>query len=152
MNTTTMGVWGDYYLKRAVIAMTGLGANQPEDAVYPQSLTDSNGKPLVGGSNYVLHFEKSELPPVNAFWSVTLYDGDGFPIPNPLNRYAVGDRDALTYNDDGSLDLYIQPESPGKGKQANWLPAPASGPINLTMRLYAPKQQALDGKLGPAAN
>jgi hypothetical protein len=149
MNTDTMGVYGDYYLKRAVIAMTGLGANQPEDAMYPQSLTDADGKPLVGGSRYVLRFAKGSLPPAEAFWSLTMYDADGFPVANPLNRYAIGDRDALAYNSDGSLDIYIQPESPGKNREANWLPSPKSGTLNITMRLYAPKSDALIGKWNP---
>ncbi len=149
MNTDTMGVYGDYYLKRAVIAMTGLGANQPEDAMYPQSLTDADGKPLVGGSRYVLHFAKGKLPPADAFWSLTMYDADGFPIANPLKRYAIGDRDTLAFADDGSLDIYIQPSSPGKEKESNWLPSPDSGAMNITMRLYAPKAQALDGSWAP---
>jgi hypothetical protein len=149
MNTDTMGVYGDFYLKRAVIAMTGLGANQPEDAMYPQSLTDADGKPLVGGSRYVLHFAKGTLPPAGAFWSFTMYDADGFPVANPLNCYAIGDRDALAFNTDGSLDIYIQPVSPGKDREANWLPSPKSGALNITMRLYAPKAQALDGSWTP---
>jgi hypothetical protein len=149
MNISTMGVWGDEYLKRAVVAMTGLGANQPEDAAYPQSLTDSDGNPLVGGSNYRLHFAKVELPPASAFWSITLYDADGFQVPNALNRYALGDRDALAYNADGSLDLYIQPQSPGQGREANWLPSPASGAMSLTMRIYAPKPEVFDGRWAP---
>jgi len=151
MQTEDMGVWGNNYLKRAVIALTGLGANQPEDAIYPQSLTDADGKPLVGGVSYVLHFDKSELPPVKAFWSLTMYDADGFPVANPIKRYAIGGRDKLIYNTDGSLDLYIQPESPGKAKETNWLPSPKSGELNITMRLYAPNVEALDGRwLAPA--
>ena len=149
MNTDTMGVWGNYYLKRAVTAMTGLGANQPEDALYPQSLTDADGKPFVGGNRYLLHFAKSELPPAGAFWSLTMYDAEGFPVANPIKRYAIGDRDALAYNRDGSLDIYIQPESPGKDRESNWLPSPKSGALNITMRLYAPKAEALDGRWNP---
>jgi hypothetical protein len=151
MNTDTMGVWGDYYLKRACVAMTGLGANQPEDAVYPQSLMDADGQPLEGGRKYVLRFGKAELPPVGAFWSVTMYDVEGFQVANPLNRFAIGDRDALKYGADGSLEIYIQHESPGKEKEANWLPAPKSGQLNITMRLYAPKAQILDGRWNPPA-
>lgn len=151
MNTDTMGVYGDFYLKRAIVALAGLGANQPEDAIYPLLLADADGQPPRGGSRYVLHFDQAELPPVDAFWSVTMYDADGFQIANPLNRFAIGDRDPLAYNSDGSLDLYIQHESPGGGKEANWLPAPASGPLGITMRLYAPKAQALDGRWNPPA-
>jgi hypothetical protein len=148
MNTDTMGVYGTYYLKRAIIAMVGLGANLPEDAIYPMTLTDGEGKPFSGANPYVLRFTKAELPPVEAFWSVTLYDNDGFPVPNPINRHAIGDRDPLKYNEDGSLDLYIQHEAPGKDKESNWLPAPV-GAFNLTMRLYAPKASALTGEWSP---
>lgn len=151
MNTDTMGVYGNYYLKRAIVAMVGLGANQPEDAIYPLAVADANGKPLTAEKKYVLHFNKEELPPVSAFWSVTMYDAEGFQVANPLNRFAIGDRDALKYNGDGSLDIYIQSESPGADKEANWLPAAKSGAMGLTMRLYAPKQEALDGRWNPPA-
>jgi len=148
MNTDTMGVYGNYYLKRAIVALVGLGANLPEDAVYPLNLGDADGKPLTGANKYTLHFTKSQVPPVSAFWSITLYDKDGFPSANALNRNAIGDRDALTVNADGSLDLYFQHESPGADKEANWLPAPI-GDFNLTMRLYAPKLEILDGRWAP---
>ncbi len=150
LNTDTMGVYGTYYLKRAIVAMVGLGANLPEDAVYPLNAGDADGKPLTGVSKYVLHFAKSEIPPAEAFWSVTLYDKDGFPTANALNRNAIGDRDALKFNADGSLDLYFQNESPGADKESNWLPAP-TGAFNLTMRLYAPKPEVLDGRWAPPA-
>jgi len=149
MNTDTMGVYGDYYLKRAMVAMVGLGANQPEDAIYPLCVSDAAGKPLDGENKYVLHFSKDELPPVEAFWSVTMYDAEGFQVANKLNRFAIGDRDELKYNPDGSLDLYLQHESPGGDKESNWLPAPAKGTLGVTMRLYAPKAQALDGRWNP---
>jgi len=148
MNTNTMGVYGNYYLKRAIITQQGLGANVPEDAVYPLNLGDKDGKPLDGTNNYTIHFEKSELPPVDAFWSITLYDSQGFQVTNPINRFAVSSWMPFRYNDDGSLDLYFQNESPGKEKEANWLPAPKA-PFNLTMRLYAPKSDALTGKWNP---
>jgi hypothetical protein len=150
MNTDTIGVYGNYYLKRAIIAMAGLGANLPEDAIYPLNLGDSSGKPLDGANSYVLHFAKNELPPVDAFWSVTMYDKDGFQAANSINRFAIGDRDALKYNSDGSLDLYIQHESPGADKESNWLPAPL-GPLAVTMRCYAPKAQLRDGSWAPPA-
>jgi hypothetical protein len=150
MNTTTMGVYGTYYLKRAIVAMVGLGANLPEDAVYPLAISDSEGKALDGAGKYVLHFDKDQLPPVGAFWSVTMYDQDGFQVANPLNRFALGDRDALKYNADGSLDLYIQRDNPGADKEQNWLPA-AAGPLGITMRLYAPKPQVLEGRWVPPA-
>jgi hypothetical protein len=149
MNTTTMGVYGTYYLKRAIVAALGLGANLPEDAIYPMLLADSTGKPLAGEGNYVIHFEKDQLPPVDAFWSITMYDADGFQVANPINRFAIGDRDKLKFNADGSLDLYIQHADPGPEKQSNWLPSPASGELGVTMRLYAPREAALDGTWTP---
>src|SRR5262249_57809572 len=89
MNTDTMGVYGNYYLKRAIVAQAGLGANLPEDAIYPLNLGDQSGRPLDGANKYVLHFEKATLPPVDAFWSVTLYDTEGYQVNNPFNRFAV---------------------------------------------------------------
>jgi hypothetical protein len=150
MNTDTMGVYGTFYLKRAIVALVGLGANLPEDAVYPLNMGDADGNPLNGASQYVLHFAKDEIPPVSAFWSITLYDKDGFPTANALNRNAIGDRDELNYNADGSLDIYFQSDSPGKDKESNWLPAPA-GAFNLTMRAYAPKGEVVDGRWVPPA-
>ena len=146
-----MGVYGNSYRRRALIARFGLGANPPEDAVYPLALTDADGKPLDAANKYVLRFKKSELPPVDAFWSVTLYDKNGFPVPNELKRQALGDRDKLKFGSDGSLDIYLQATSPGKDKEANWLPAPKSGLFNLAMRLYAPRREALDGRWLPPA-
>jgi hypothetical protein len=148
MNTDTMGVYGNYYLKRAIVTQMGLGANVPEDAIYPLNLGDETGSSLNGTNKYVLHFDKSQLPPVSAFWSVTLYDSEGFQVANSLNRFAVSSWMPFKYNPDGSLDLYFQNESPGTGKEANWLPAP-KGAFNLTMRLYAPKGDALTGKWNP---
>jgi hypothetical protein len=148
MNTDTMGVYGNYYLKRAIVAQLGLGANLVEDAIYPLNLGDETGKPLDGANKYTLHFEKDATPPVNAFWSVTLYDSDGFQVANGLNRFAVSSWMAFKHDPDGSLTLHFQNESPGKDKEANWLPAP-KGAFNLTMRLYGPKSEALTGKWNP---
>jgi hypothetical protein len=148
MNTDTMGVYGNYYLKRALVTQLGLGANLPEDAIYPLNLADDTGKPLDGTSNYTIHFDKSQIPPVEAFWSITLYDPEGFQVANSLNRFAVSSWMPFKTNPDGSLDLYFQNESPGADKEANWLPGP-KGPFNLTMRLYAPKSDALTGKWNP---
>jgi len=148
MNTDTMGVYGNYYLKRAVVAQLGLGANLPEDAIYPVNLSDDTGKPLDGSNKYTIHFERGATPPVNAFWSITLYDNDGFQVANSLNRFAVSSWMPFKKNPDGSLDLYFQHDSPGPDKEANWLPAP-EGPFSLTMRLYGPKSNALTGKWNP---
>jgi hypothetical protein len=148
MNTDTMGVYGNYYLKRAMVAQQGLGANVPEDAIYPFNIGDETGQPLDGKNAYTIHFDKDDLPPVDAFWSITLYDDQGFQVANPMNRFAVSSWMPFQHNADGSLDLYFQRESPGKDKEWNWLPVP-EGPFTLTMRLYAPKSDALTGKWDP---
>ncbi len=150
MNTETMGTYGTDYLKRATVGLVGLGANLPEDAIYSLTSVDADGQPLTGANRYRLHFDQDALPLARAFWSVTLYDNEGFPVANPLNRFALGDRDPLTYNADGSLDLYVQHDSSGTDQESNWLPAPA-GTFNLTMRLYFPKPTALDGTWAPPA-
>jgi hypothetical protein len=150
MNTDTVGVYGNYYLKRAILSQQGLGANVVEDAVYPLNLGDETGKPLEGANKYTITFDKGAAPPVNAFWSITLYDQEGFQVGNVLNRFAVSSWMPFKYNADGSLDLYFQNESPGKDLEANWLPAP-KGLFNLTMRLYAPKSDALTGRWNPPA-
>jgi len=142
MNTDTMGVYGNYYLKRAIVTQLGLGANLPEDAIYPLNLADDTGKPLDGANKYAIRFAKDEIPPVSAFWSITLYDTEGFQVANPLNRFAVSSWMPFKRDADGSLTLYFQNESPGSDRESNWLPAP-KGPFNLTMRLYAPKSAAL---------
>jgi hypothetical protein len=150
MNTDTVGVYGNYYLKRAILSQQGLGANVVEDAIYPLNLADESGKPLDGANKYTITFEKGAAPPVNAFWSITLYDQEGFQVGNVLNRFAVSSWMPFKYNSDGSLDLYFQNETPGKDLEANWLPAP-KGPFNLTMRLYAPKSEVLTGRWNPPA-
>ena len=146
---TDLGVYGNDYFTRAVVAQRGLGANQPQDAVYPLNLLDGEGKPVMGENRYVVRFKKGELPPADAFWSLTMYDAEGFPVANPINRYALGDRDALAFNGDGSLDIVVQNEDPGPQQRANWLPGPAHGQITMTLRIYAPRPEALDGRWTP---
>jgi hypothetical protein len=148
--TETMGVYGNYYFKRAVVTLIGLGANPAEDAVYPLLTADADGNPVAGENDYVIHFDADKLPPAYAFWSVTMYDAEGFQVANELDRFAIGDRDPLTYNADGSLDLYLQHKNPGTERESNWLPAPL-GPLGVTMRLYAPKREVLDGRWHPPA-
>ena len=143
--TAGIGVYGNDYLKRAVTTFVGLGANQPDDAIYPVNVFDSTGVGPVGDNDYVIHFDAADLPPVNAFWSLTMYDADGFQVANELGRFAIGDRDPLVCNPDGSLDIYIQHRNPGPEKEANWLPAPL-GPLGMTLRLYAPKPAVLTGE------
>jgi len=147
------GVYGTEYLQRATVTYFGLGANRTQDAVYPTSATTADGKPYNGANKYVMHFPKGQAPPVNGFWSLTMYDAKYFFVDNPLNKYTVSPRNELKYNEDGSLDIYIQNESPGKDKEANWLPAP-KGDFVLMMRLYWPKEKApsiLDGTWKPPA-
>ncbi len=137
-----IGAWGTGYLRRACVGLIGLGANLPEDAAYPISYVDADGEPYTGEHNYKLHFAADALPPVLAFWSLTLYDDEGFQVANELDRFAIGDRDALEYNADGSLDILIQQARPESGT-SNWLPSPG-GSYNLCLRLYYPKPEALD--------
>ncbi|UVE16109.1 DUF1254 domain-containing protein [Pseudomonas sp. LS44] len=148
--TTRSGTYGADYLYRAAIAQCCVGENLPQDAIYPSLASDSEGRPLDGNNQYVLHFEKGKLPPVDAFWSVTAYDIEGYFIPNPLERLALGDRDKLVSNADGSLDLYIQADSPGQDKEANWLPV-AMAPFTLLLRLYSPREEIIDGVWTPPA-
>jgi hypothetical protein len=144
MPTENIGVYGNSYLTRAAVALVGLGANPPEDSVYALAYTDAEGKPLNGATPYAIRFNKDELPPARAFWSVTAYDRDGFPAPNPQQRYALGDRDKLKYDADGSLTLYVQANSPGAALESNWLPVPA-GSFNLALRVYSPEPTVLTG-------
>ncbi|MBX7106606.1 MAG: DUF1254 domain-containing protein [Gemmataceae bacterium] len=151
--TTNAGLYGTDYVQRALVTAIGLGANRPQDAVYPTSEVDGDGKPYSGAHKYVMHFPKGQTPPVDAFWSITMYNADYFFVDNPLNKYTVSPRNDLKYNADGSLDIYIQNESPGKDKEANWLPAP-KGKFILMMRLYWPKAtdpSIIDGTWKPPA-
>lgn len=143
--TTEGGAYGVNYRLRAGVAAFALGMNLPDDAVYPSTSTDSEGRPLDGTHRYVWHLDRSQIPPVDAFWSITAYDKDGYFVPNALKRYALGDRDKLKFNSDGSLDIYIQADPPGNDKQSNWLPV-AAAPFTLMLRLYSPRLAVLDGE------
>lgn len=138
----TLGNYGTNYPVRAGVALAGLGALQPIEAVYPTTYVDSEGQFLNGQNSYRIHFPST--PPNDAFWSLTLYDVDGFLVENPLNRFTLGDRDSLQYNPDGSLDLLIQHTEPATGI-SNWLPAP-TGDFSLTLRIYRPSAELLDGQ------
>jgi hypothetical protein len=145
--TTKTGLYGKNYIQRALITAIGLGANRPQDAVYPTSEGPSILSSYTGEKKYVMHFNKGELPPANGFWSLTMYNAEYFFVENPLNRYSISARQNLKANADGSVDLYIQNESPGADKESNWLPAPKDKFI-LMMRLYWPKEtppSILDG-------
>jgi hypothetical protein len=148
ITTGAIGYFGGDYAFRALIALFGLGANRPEDAIYPGAETDAEGRPLSGANRYVLQFAKGRTPPVDGFWSVTLYDEQGFPVENPIGRQAIGDRDKLKLDEDGSLTLYIQHETPSAGRQSNWLPAP-QGTFALTMRCYSPRFEIAIGEWVP---
>lgn len=151
--TKGLGVYGTHYMKRAVVAAFGWPANVEQDAVYPYTTVDSEGRTLNGANRYTLTFAKGQTPPVNGFWSITMYqiDKGWWFVPNALNKFTVSPRNDLKYNADGSLTLYFQHESPGKDKEANWLPAP-KGDFLPMMRMYWPKDKSpsiLDGSWTP---
>jgi hypothetical protein len=151
--STKTGLYGTNYIQRAFITAIGLGANRPQDAVYPTSETGVDGKPYEGANKYVVHFGKGQMPPANGFWSLTMYDGQFFFVPNKLNRYTLSSRNRFKVNPDGSVDLYLQKDSPGKDKEANWLPA-AAGRFIPMLRLYWPKEtppSIIDGTWKPPA-
>jgi hypothetical protein len=137
--TTKTGLYGTDYLQRALITAIGLGANRPQDAVYPTSLKDKDGRDYSGAEKYVLRFPAGQLPPAQGFWSLTMYDANLFFVANPINRYSMSLRANPVTEPDGSLVIYIQNESPGAGKEANWLPAPKDR-FNLMLRLYWPDE------------
>jgi hypothetical protein len=145
--TTKTGIYGTDYLMRALIAAIGLGANRPQDAVYPTSLKDADDNDYEGSNRYLIHFEKGQTPPVEGFWSITMYDSQYFFVANPINRYSISPRQDLKANSDGSIDIYVQKHTPGADKESNWLPAPA-GKFILMLRMYWPNETApsiLDG-------
>jgi hypothetical protein len=146
-----LGRYGTKYLYRATWTYFGVGGNVVEDALYPLGLVDADGKKFDGANKYILRFAKDEIPPVDAFWSLTLYDKDSYLVDNPLNRYALGDRSDCKLGADGSLTLYIQSTSAGADQESNWLPAPAQGTFKLALRLYIPKKQVADGTWKPPA-
>ena len=151
---TGMGSYGTDYRLRSLVTAIGLGANLPQDAIYPIAETDADGKPFDGANSYVLHFPAGQLPPVDGFWSLTMYDGQYFFVPNKLDRYTLSARNALNKNADGSVDLYLQAKSPGEAKEPNWLPTTQSGKFIPMLRLYWPKEtppSILNGSWKPPA-
>jgi len=151
--TTKTGLYGTDYIQRALITAIGLGANRPQDAVYPTSEKDAEGNPYDGANKYVMHIDKGQMPPADGFWSLTMYNAEYFFVANKLNRYTLSSRDKFKLNKDGSVDLYIQKDMPGKDKVANWLPAP-EGKFILMMRLYWPREtppSIIDGSWKPMA-
>jgi len=144
------GRYGTDYPSRALTARLLLGPLPAEDAIYLGCSRDAGGEALDGAHRYTLHFAKGAIPPAQAFWSLSLYDPQGYFAANPLKRFAIGDRDQLKFNGDGSLDLYIQHDSPGAEKESNWLPSPASA-FNLALRIYWPEEQVISGEWVPPA-
>jgi hypothetical protein len=137
--TTKTGLYGTDYLMRALITAIGLGANRPQDAIYPTSIKDAADESYDGRNRYVMRFAKGQTPPVEGFWSITMYDDKYFFVANPLNRYSISPRQNLKANADGSVDIYVQKDSPGADKESNWLPAPA-GKFILMLRMYWPNE------------
>lgn len=153
--TSSTGLFGsrealgeDYQMRRAVGAAMGIYGNSVEEAVYVGTLADAHGQPLDGSKRYVMQFSKDGLPPVRFFWSATMYDlPQRLLVANPIDRYSLGSRSRdLVYDPDGSLTIYVQAQSPGPGKKANWLPAPSSGPFNIVIRLYGPSPEVQSGQ------
>lgn len=149
--TASIGVYGSAYLRRALAAQAQPGAGLPEDLAVLLLATDGAGEPLDGAQGYLLRFESGQLPPAGALWSLAAYDGDGMPAANPIGRHALGSRDPLRYNADGSLDLRVSHAAPAPEEQSNWLPLPPAGPVSVLLRAYAPQPALLDGLWTPPA-
>ena len=143
-----IGTYGNSYVLRAAVALIGLAANPTVDAVYISALFDTDNERLEGSRSYVIHFNKGDFPPANAFWSLTAYDHEGFMISNPLNRFGIRSRDEVEYNEDGSLDIYFAPQCPRHAPESNWIPSIA-GSVALQMRLYSPAEAYLNGSWKP---
>jgi hypothetical protein len=140
------GRFGDDYEWRAITAVYGLAANVPAEALYIVGVLDANHARLDASKDYVIHFAADALPPARFFWSLTMYDNDFSLVPNPLGRYALANHiPGLKFNADGSLDIYVSHARPAADEVSNWLPAPASGPFEITLRLYGPRTSAVSG-------
>jgi hypothetical protein len=149
MMASPIGTYGTDYLKRALVAFMGLGASPVEDAIFPTAFTMADGSPFDSDAKYEVRLPHNGQPPARAFWSLTMYNDQQLFADNPIQRYAIGNRDHLRYDSDGSLMLYIQRESPGRDRESNWLPTPRQGAFTMTLRLYWPEPKALDGTWAP---
>jgi hypothetical protein len=147
-STENIGTWGNNYVRRALVARWGIAANPAEDAVYLQPRADAEGNPINGGNQHVIHFEPGGTPPAKAFWSLTVYDRNGFLIANDLNRFGIRSRDDVRYNTDGSLDIFLGPECADPHGDSNWIPTIAV-PLDMSMRLYMPENEFLTGQWTP---
>jgi len=143
-----LGEYGTDYARRAQTALVSLGPNLDADSVAPRATVDEQGRPLNGHHRYRMHFAPGELPPVRGFWSLTVYNDKQFFVDNPIDRYAIGDRDDIAPGPDGSVDILIQHDEPGPNLESNWLPAP-TGSFNVTLRAYWPEQSILNGSWTP---
>lgn len=149
--TASIGVYGSGYLRRALAAQAQPGAGLPEDLTVLLLAADNHGAPIDGAHRYALHFASGQLPPAGALWSLAVYDGQGMPVANMLNRYALSERSPLSYNADGSLDMHVSATPPAPEYQNNWLPVPAVGPVTVLLRVYEPGPSLLDGLWMPPA-
>jgi hypothetical protein len=152
VNPDTVGDWGTDYFSRLEIAQIGLLANSVREAYYVGAILDSDGVPLTGDHRYEMRFEPDDFPPVEAFWSLTMYlNPQGWLVENPANRYHRGSlMKELVYGDDGSLTLYLQRESPGGDKEPNWLPTTEAGvPFRVILRQYLPRPAIYSGRYAP---
>ncbi len=147
--TRDMGHFGTKYALRAINTFVAVGGNPLEIAAYPMTKVDAAGNELDGTHQYRLHFQTP--PPVDAFWSLYMYNNESFFVDNPLNRYMLGSRSKLKYERDGSLILAVQSSKPKDVPESNWLPAPNSGSFLLAMRLYSPGKEVIDGTWQPPA-
>ena len=145
------GRYGTDYLNRAAATYFFVGANLPEDAVYPNTTKDGDGQLFDAANQYTLTFPQGELPPAKTFWSLTMYDKDGYLVPNAIKRQSISDRSKTKLGKDGSLTIYIQADSPGPDKEADWLPTPEKGAFKMYLRLYTPEQKVLDDQWAPPA-
>jgi hypothetical protein len=145
--------YGTDYVLRAAIAYRGLGANLIDDAFYASSSTTADGTKFSSDNKYLLHFDIDRIPPVNGFWSLSMYNDKIMFVANPIDRYSLGSLSdpPLIKNSDGSVDIYIQRDAPDSAVMNNWLPAPANGGFQMTLRLYWPQQPVLDKSWIPPA-
>ena len=144
------GLAGEFLIRGGPQCLGGIIANEPEEAIYIPAFDDITGQKLDGNKKYVIHFAPGGLPPVDAFWSLTMYGMDYNLVDNPLNRYALGDRSAVKRDDDGSITIHVQNESPGAEHEANWLPAPKAN-FYLVLRTYIPQKPLLERRWVPPA-
>jgi hypothetical protein len=149
---TNVARWGNDYLTRTATSKSNMYTNQPEETRYFFQEVDQSGQRPNGKHRYTVTFAKGQTPPVEGFWSLTMYDPQHFFAPNTMKRYSLGTKNQknMKFNDDGSLTLYVQHDSPGKDKESNWLPAPQSE-FEVTIRTYWPKAEVLDGQWTPPA-